>query len=474
MIKFKKINENNLKQIQKHTKESEYLVCDLSAGVIYMWDKVYNPEYAVFNQTLIIKCNFKNKETAFFMPVGKDVEGGLLEIENYAVKNSIPLNYLCVEESGVELLNKRYNGEIEASYNRNWSDYLYDYTELLTLTGKKFSGQRNHINNFKKNYKDYKFKKLQPKDIPRVLEFLKEYKKEHNSNGKIEREEFKNTLKLVKNLNLAKYYGGYMEIDKKLCSFTIAEKVGKTFVIHVEKALRGYKGIYPTTFNEFLKQNQNEGFIYINREDDSGDLGLRTSKLQYQPIKLINKHYVEVKKPMQIKKPPKLVGKKVVLSKILESDKQDYFKLYTNQTLNKHWGYDYKKDVKNPTEDAFYDMQFNDFKRKDNLCLKIAKKNDTKMIGEVVLHNFTYQNTIEVGVRLFKKEQGKGYAKESVILACNYIINKLKKAPVAKCYIKNTLSLQMLMKAGFEISTKDKKYYHLKYKIGDFIEKNKF
>ena len=60
MIKFKKINENNLKQIQKHTKESEYLVCDLSAGVIYMWDKVYNPEYAVFNQTLIIKCNFKN------------------------------------------------------------------------------------------------------------------------------------------------------------------------------------------------------------------------------------------------------------------------------------------------------------------------------------------------------------------------------------------------------------------------------
>ena len=282
--------------------------------------------------------------------------------------------------------------KVSSEYHRDWSDYVYSYEEIKTFQGKKFSGQRNHINGFLKTYPNYKFKKLTYKDIPKIINFLKEYKKEHKGGGKIERHEYLNTLKLVENLKNVNFVGGYMEIDGKMCSFTIGEYAGKTLVIHIEKALKSYRGIYPATFNSFVKMAEKDGVIYVNREDDSGDLGLRTSKTQYHPIMLVNKNYVSVKKPMEIKRPPVLKGERVTLNKITKNDKETYYKLYTAKTLNKYWGYDYKKDILNPSPDAFYNMQLADFKAKNVLAL--AVRLNGKMIGEAVLYNFSYDNKV--------------------------------------------------------------------------------
>ena len=416
MLKFKTFTEKDIKLIQRYTEKSQYYICDLSAGVLYMWNDVYNLSFCEFDDTLILKCNFKNRLTAFFMPIGKNVVGALTEIEKYTVENALSLNFMCVEEEWLPFFKSRYGEEIKAEYNRDFSDYLYDYEKLESLVGKKFSGQRNHINAFRKTYPNAKFKRLLNKDLPRVKEFLKEYKKEHVGGGKIERNEFKNTIKLVDNLSLLKTVGGYMEIDGKMVSFTIGEYAGKTLIIHIEKALKNYRGVYPTTFNSFLKLCKKEGISFINREDDSGDIGLRTSKTQYQPERLVHKYFVEIKKPMNVKKPPVIKGERVVLSKITKNDGEFYFKLYTSKSLNKYWGYDYAEHIKNPTPDAFFEMQLRDFKNKDNLCLLIREKQTETPMGEVVLHNFSYDNKVEVGVRLMKKFHGKGYAKESVKL----------------------------------------------------------
>ncbi len=462
MIKFANFDDKSLKKIQKYTKKSPYKVCDLSAGVLYMWNDVFNLSYAVYNETLILKCNFKNKFTAFFLPIGKDFDGALAKIEIYAQKNGIPLTFMCVEERYLSVLSSRYGG-INFEYNRDYSDYIYDYEQLKTLVGKKFSGQRNHINSFNKNHKNHKFKKLQSKDVARAKSFLKEYKKEHKGGGRVESAEYKNTLKLIENLSLAKYQAGYMEIDGKMCSLTVGEYAGETFIIHVEKALKNYKGIYPATFNAFVKACEKDGVNLINREDDSGDLGLRTSKTQYQPIEILHKYFVKVKNPMQIKTPPKLVGERLALSKIKESDKNAYYELNVNKSLNKYWGYDYKKDIKTPTPDAFFEMQKNDFLKKDNMCLGIFIKGEKNLIGEVVLHNFTYSNQVEVGVRLLKKYHGKGYGVEAVKLVSLYAKNTLKKTPVSKCYKQNLASLDCLKKAGYKLKYADKTYNYLTF-----------
>ena len=63
----------------------------------------------------------------------------------------------------------------------------------------------------------------------------------------------------------------------------MAERCGETLHVHIEKALYGYEGVYPATVQEFARCFAVDGVRYLNREDDAGDRGLRTSKLQYLP-----------------------------------------------------------------------------------------------------------------------------------------------------------------------------------------------
>jgi hypothetical protein len=47
--------------------------------------------------------------------------------------------------------------------------------------------------------------------------------------------------------------------------------------------------------NQFAKMFAAEGVTHINREEDDGVEGLRTSKLSYHPIELLDKYVVELK-----------------------------------------------------------------------------------------------------------------------------------------------------------------------------------
>ncbi len=461
MLKFKKLTLKDLNKIKTYTQKSPLKVCDFSIGVLLMWDKSFNYEYAEYNDTIIIK-NHYGKEEWFLPPVGKDVDGATVQLEKYCVQKNVNLNYTCVDEGVLDFYKNRYNGRALIEYDRRWSDYIYDFTAIKTFVGKRYSGQRNHINKFKRLYPNYKYNQITRGDISMLKEFMKEYKKRHTDMGRIERKEYQNTITLLDNYSKKYFVGGYISVDKKIIAFSIGEYVGDTLVIHIEKALTQYQGVYPTMFNEFVSHSEKEGIIYINREDDSGDIGLRTSKTQYHPVMLANKNYVMVNKPMQIKRAPTLKGKGVYADKITQNDKENYYNLYINKSLNKYWGYDYRADIKTPSPDAFYNMVVADFKNKENMCLALRNEKGGQLIGEVVFYNFGYDNTVEIGVRLFRKYHGKGLGKQAFSLAIKYATQKLNKIPVAKAYKKNTPSINALFSAGFKKVSEDNKFIYFK------------
>ncbi len=159
----------------------------------------------------------------------------------------------------------------------------------------------------------------------------------------------------------------------------------------------------------------------------------------------------------------KIIGKKVVLDDITDKDKFIYYDLYTDYNQNKYWGYDYKKDApKNPTPDYFLDF-----------CnsLKIAGEEysyairlDGKMIGEFVLHNFE-ENSFEIGFRILKQYQGKGYAKDAVISFLKFAKLNIKPDFIkAKCFKQNIPSYNLLSKCGFKNYTSDDNYNYFMIK----------
>ena len=60
-------------------------------------------------------------------------------------------------------------------------------------------------------------------------------------------------------------------------------------LVHFEKGDNNYKGVYQFINNETAK-NLPETVLYINREQDLGDEGLRQAKMTYRPCGFINKY----------------------------------------------------------------------------------------------------------------------------------------------------------------------------------------
>ena len=126
-----------------------------------------------------------------------------------------------------------------------------------------------------------------------VKEFLKKYYSETSKDHflfEIEKQMLYNVLDNYDRLDLK---GGYIEVEGKMAAFAIGEKLRNTLYVHIEKADKSYKGSYAVINNEFVKNNQESGVVFVNREEDAGDQGLRKAKLSYYPVEIIKKYSVK-------------------------------------------------------------------------------------------------------------------------------------------------------------------------------------
>jgi hypothetical protein len=86
--------------------------------------------------------------------------------------------------------------------------------------------------------------------------------------------------------------GGAILIDGKLEAFTLGEPLNpETVVIHIEKANPAFEGLYPL-INQVFLENEWSAHLYVNREQDLGEEGLRKAKESYFPNHMIHKYII--------------------------------------------------------------------------------------------------------------------------------------------------------------------------------------
>lgn len=101
-----------------------------------------------------------------------------------------------------------------------------------------------------------------------------------------------NSLRLFRELHLK---GGLLRIGRKVVAFSIGEPVTPdTMVVHIEKAFADIEGAY-TMMNQQFVLHEAMDYKYVNREEDTGEEGLRKAKLSYHPAILLDKGRVREK-----------------------------------------------------------------------------------------------------------------------------------------------------------------------------------
>ena len=270
--------------------------CDRTVGVNYMWREPFNGYYAISDGCLILRVEYGVKGTHFTFPVGENPAEALTSLEQYCREKGLPLQFASVSEDEITKLRQRYT-HIHITANRDFFDYLYRYEDLATFAGRRYSAQRNHINRFVKQWPNWSYRPLTRADVPAVQSFLQEYierKSALEPLSRSEQTELCGCADLLEAMHDFGMQGGLITVDENVVAFAIGEALGDTLYVHCEKGDVRYAGVYQMIVREFAAHNAAPHLLYINREDDTGDAGLRQSKLAYRPCALLEKSIVTV------------------------------------------------------------------------------------------------------------------------------------------------------------------------------------
>lgn len=272
-------------------------LCDATVGGTFMWRKFFHTEYAIIDGSLVFKILHINGKTAFSVPLGGDTRAALSYLSGYCSSRDIELFFASVSEPALKVLGANFSA-IEATPERNWFDYLYLAEDFASFAGRRFSGQRNHINHFKRACPDFSFEPFTQDDAEQVREFLHTHAQTAQKTSPLAKAEEEAAVEVIDNFEVYGMSGAVLRNGGKIIGFTAGEQTGDTMYVHIEKGDIAFPGVYQVLSNEYAKLCVNNGATYINREDDSGDEGLRTSKLSYHPIQLLEKYTVKATDPV--------------------------------------------------------------------------------------------------------------------------------------------------------------------------------
>lgn len=293
-IDFKPITIDDKEVITSFTLPSPLRNCDLAFSNMCSWRFLYQSEYAVYKNFLLIRFYIeeKNKKRiAYMRPIGNgDFRDALLQLEEDSWQHGHPLLMLGVTPISKDLLEEAFPGEFSYIPERDYFDYIYLREDLATLKGKKFQAKRNHVNKFKKQYA-YEYEPLTAELVPECLEFEAKWYKANRTDDDLEEltDERKSMIFALNHFKELNLLGGAIRIDHKLVAFTFGSPINQdTFGVHVEKADTDYDGAYSIINQEFASRIP-EQYVYVNREEDLGIPGLRKAKLSYNPTILLPK-----------------------------------------------------------------------------------------------------------------------------------------------------------------------------------------
>lgn len=465
MLNFQKINLDLAKKLKSYLYLPNKIGCDYSIEVIYSWREELSTQVAFDKDECYIKSLYAHNNFCYYLPLVHGIDN-LPKLNDY---------FLETQESKIfELCNLTYEEAQNIKniyphsryfYERMWSDYIYLVDDFAEFKGNKYANKRHHVKKFQKLYPDVELVEAKEEDKSSIKDFLLEFDKEKILSSNEGRYEFKSSFHLVDVYDALGMRCFLLKEKGKIIGINILEFKNETIYDHVEKCLREYDGVYPYLVNKIAKMFQGK-YKYINREDDSGDPGLRFSKEDYHPIFMYDKYLLMVTNNLDVlnKIPHLEINEDLYLDELNEENKEEYAKLNLDDERNKYWGYDYRSDLKEgevADADYFYNSVREDFKNRS--CFVFAIYYQNKLAGEVVAYNLKEDNSCEIGYRLFKEFEGKNIAYLSVNKVLVFLKNYVKIRYFSiKSFKENKKSLSLIERLKANKIGEDNTFFYFK------------
>jgi uncharacterized protein len=287
---FEKIDMKLQEKYALLLEETAENASDYSFINLWGWAAEYSLSWAWTQGLVWIRQAFPTP--ALWAPVGSWEGADWPEIFRQPDLRNLP--FTRIPEKLLHIWNEALPGRVHAQEAREHFDYIYSVRELIELKGNRFHKKKNLLNQFRKKY-EFEYRRIDPDLLPRVLAMQEDWCTWHDceSNDTLAAENRVISRVLQSWDGLSRIQGAAITVQGKIIAFAVAESLtGEMIIIHFEKGLPEFTGIYQAINQMFLEQTT--GFKLVNREQDLGDEGLRKSKLSYNPIDYIRKYHVRI------------------------------------------------------------------------------------------------------------------------------------------------------------------------------------
>lgn len=292
---FLPITIENAERYRAFSMEENDKNADFSAANLYLWDDTFQQAVAFVGERAIVRYPDAECGFSYLYPIGR---GPLAPAVNALLQNNPMdmLRFIGVTPKGLAAFEAEFPGRYTATENRDFEDYLYTATSLVTLTGKKLHAKRNHIHVFSAAH-TWQIAPLSPANFPACRQILAAWEQTHiNDTVHEEHRAIDRALDADVFAQFA-LSGALLVADDAPAAFCIGEKItDDTFCVHFEKAAPDFTDAYPVINREFAAMvcKKDPAIRYINREEDMGLENLRAAKRAYHPVAMVQKFTVEL------------------------------------------------------------------------------------------------------------------------------------------------------------------------------------
>ncbi len=267
--------------------------CEYTFANNFVWRNIYQAETAQIDGCGVIRFRQDGK-LRYSYPIGTGDKKAVIEKLLFLCHGENQTLTLCpLEEKDKKELQSWFPGRFFVRGERDDYDYVYSREKLATLAGKKLHGKRNHIARFKDG-DDWSYEPMTAENLEecRAMTYTWIRMRSDKWNREMEQEisVLHEAFDHMQELGLV---GGVLRKKGDIVAFTMGEPLNAdVFVVHFEKAYPEMQGAYPMINQQFVI-HACQAYRYINREEDTGDPGLRKSKLSYYPEILLKKYVAE-------------------------------------------------------------------------------------------------------------------------------------------------------------------------------------
>lgn len=300
--KMKRIHIRDKFEYLSYLKKMPLVPSDVTFENLFVFD---SPSRQIFfsllNQNLVVLT--KRDEKNFFYPIigASRLDRTIFDCLDWLVQETREGGFTCVPYFLLDSLNPRLKAKLKITRDRDNFDYLYDAKTLSSFDGPKLRTQKQNLARFLEKKPEYRV--IGPAMVKEAIRFQDDWMNDYQEKMTInntpipetvinEDKAIKKALTHYKCLNLS--LGG-VYLNTILQGFCVLEFFNQTAYSHFEKATRK-KGAYQALLQLVGRTALKKGAKIVNREQDLGIPGLRTSKKRSNPAGFIEKCRISLRK----------------------------------------------------------------------------------------------------------------------------------------------------------------------------------